>query len=223
MGLLLRLETVALQPDAHGATSVRLAVRLTPAGIRGFAPRYAAFLQKYATPIRTSVVVADPGGVAWWSLEAADNLWSVRLRVRGGSLVPLDGPADRRLPSRLRATGDFATQMGRFGVGAKRIAVDVELNAHGGDRVIPARFHEEPDWDMPSRRPVPRPASNHPVEEPVKVRWARQGPGGWTIFVGRDRARVRDTWTAWLAGMTSTRESLPQQPAPKPMPTRFDG
>ena len=37
-GLLFRLETVSLQPDAQGATSVHLAVRLTPAGIGGFAP-----------------------------------------------------------------------------------------------------------------------------------------------------------------------------------------
>ena len=47
-GQLLRIEKLTLQPDAHGATSVHLAVRLTPVGIGGFAPRYAAFLEKYA-------------------------------------------------------------------------------------------------------------------------------------------------------------------------------
>jgi hypothetical protein len=208
VGLLLRLETVGLQPDAHGATSVHLAVRLTPAGIRDFAPRYAAFLQKYATPIRTSVIVADPGGVAWWSLEAADNLWSVRLRVRGGSLVPLDGPADRRIPSRLRAAGEFATQMGRFGVGAKRIAADVELTRTAGEKAISARFREEPDWQMPFLADLflGGPLS-YPFEGPgSELRWgAREEPGGGTIFVGRYRARVRETWILrWLAGMTST-------------------
>ena len=207
VGLLLRLETLALHRDAHGTTSVHLAVRLTPAGIGGFAPRYAAFLQKYATPIRTSVVVADPGGVAWWSLEAADNLWSVRLRVRGGSLVPLDGPADRRLPSRLRATGHFATQMGRFGVGAKRIAADVELTRTAGEKAISARFHEELDWQMPFLADLflGGPLS-YPFEEAgSEVRWgAREEPGGGMIFIGRYRVRVRETWILrWLAGMTS--------------------
>jgi hypothetical protein len=207
MGLLLRLEALALQTDARGATSVHLAVRLTPAGIRGFAPRYAAFLEKYATPIRTSVVVADPGGVAWWSLEAADNLWSVRLRVRDGSLVPLDGPADRRLPSRLRATGDFATRMGRFGVGAKRIAADVELTRTAGEKAISARFHEEPEWAMPFLADVflGGPLS-YPFEGPgSEVRWgALEAPGGTTLFVGRYRARVRETWILrWLGGLAN--------------------
>jgi hypothetical protein len=198
---------VAPQLDAHGATSVRLAVRLTPAGIRGFAPRYAAFLEKYATPIRTSFVVADPGGVAWWRLEAAGNLWSVHLRVRDGSLVPLDGSADRRLPSRLRATGDYATRMGRFGVGAKRIAADVELTRTAGEKAISARFREEPEWQMPFLADLflGGPLS-YPFEGPgSEVRWgAREAPGGTTLFVGRYRARVRETWILrWLGGLTN--------------------
>jgi hypothetical protein len=207
VGLLLHLESVALQRDSHGATSVRLAVRLTPAGIRGFDPRYAAFLEKYATPVRTSVVLSDPGGAAWWRLEAADNLWSVRLRVRDGSLVPLDGPADRRLPSRLRATGDFATRMGRFGVGAKRIAADVDLTRTAGEKAVSARFHEEPEWAMPFLADVflGGPLS-YPFEEPgSEVGWGtREAPGGRTLLVGRYRARVRETWILrWLGGLTN--------------------
>jgi hypothetical protein len=207
VGLLLRLEAVAPQLDAHGATSVRLAVRLTPAGIRGFAPRYAAFLEKYATPIRTSFVVADPGGVAWWRLEAAGNLWSVHLRVRDGSLVPLDGSTDRRLPSHLRATGDYATRMGRFGVGAKRIAADVELTRTAGEKAISARFREEPEWQMPFLADLflGGPLS-YPFEGPgSEVRWgAREAPGGTTLLVGRYRARVRETWILrWLGGLTN--------------------
>ncbi len=104
LGLIARLETLELLRHAQGATTVHLGVRLTPDGISGFAPRYAAFIRKYATPIRIRLVVADTAGVAWWSLEATDNLWMLRLRVRDGSLVPLDGPTDRRIPSRLRAS-----------------------------------------------------------------------------------------------------------------------
>ena len=206
-GLLLHLEAVTLQRDAHGATSVRLAVRLTPAGIRGFAPGYADFLGKYATPIRTSLVVSDPGGVAWWSLEAADNLWSVRLRVRDGSLVPLDGPADRRLPSRLRATGDYATRMGRFGVGAKRIVADVDLTRTAGEKAISVRFHEEPEWQMPFLADLFLGGPlRYPFEGPgSEVFWgARETPDARTLFVGRYRARVRETWILrWLGGLTT--------------------
>ena len=202
--LLLRIETLALQPDADGATAVHLAVRLTPAGIRGFAPRYSAFLEKYAGPIRTSVVVADPEGTTWWTLEAADNLWTVRLRLRDGSLVPLDGPADRRIPSRLRATGDYATRMGRFKVGAARVVADVALNRTPGEKGLSARFLEEPDWrlpflaetllDDPLRYPFDAPGS--------EIEWAAREASGGTLLTGLYRARVRETWILrWLGGM----------------------
>ena len=202
-GLLFRLETLTLQPDAHGATSVRLAVRLTPAGISGFAPRHAAFLEKYARPVRVSLVVADPEGVTWWTLEAADGLWTVRLRVRDGSLVPLEGLTDRRLPGRLRATADLSTRIGRFEVGARRLAADVALTRTPVEKGLSARFLEEPDWrlpflvetflDSPLHYPFDTPGSEIELT-------ARETPGG-NLLVRRYRARVRETWILrWLGG-----------------------
>ena len=207
IGLLLHLETLELRKDADGATSVRLGVRLAPAGIRGFAPRYAAFLEKYVTPVRTSAVLSDAAGARWWSAEGAGNLWSARLRVRDGSLVPLEGPLDRRLPSRLRATGAFATRMGRWGVGAKGLAADVDLTRTGGEKAMTVRFREEPEWEMPFLVDLflGGPLS-YPFEGPgSEVRFgAREAPGGGTALVGHYRARVRETWIIrWLGGMTS--------------------
>ncbi len=202
-GLLLRLETLALQPDAYGAMSVRLAVRLTPAGISGFAPRHAAFLERYAKPVRVSLAVADPEGATWWTLDAADGLWTVRLRVRDGSLVPLEGPADRRLPGRLRATGDLSTRIGRFLVGAERVAADVALERTPAAKGFSVRFLKEPDWrlpflvetflDSPLRYPFEVPGSEFDVT-------VRETPGG-NLLVRRYRARVRETWILrWLGG-----------------------
>ncbi len=202
-GLLFRLETLSLQPDAQGATSVRLAVRLTPAGISGFAPRHAAFLEKYAKPVKVSLIVADPAGVTWWTLEAADGLWTVRLRIRDGSLVPLEGQADRGLPERLRARADAATRIGRFEVGAQRLAADVTLTRTPGLKGFSARLLEEPDWrlpflvetflDSPLRYPFETPGSD--------VEWAvRETPDG-NFLTRRYRARVRETWILrWLGG-----------------------
>jgi len=204
VGLLLRIERLALRHDAERATSVELAVRLDPAGIRGFAPRCSAFLQRYATPIRASVAVADAEGATWWTLAAADNLWTVRLRVRDGSLVPLAGPADRRLPGALRATADFSTYMGRFKVGERGLAVGLALARTATDKSLTARFLEEPDWDLPFlvetllhsplRYPFERPGS----EVTVGVRGTPAG----TLFTGVYRARVRENWILrWLGGM----------------------
>ena len=202
-GQLLRVEKLTLQPDAHGATSVHLAVRLTPVGIGGFAPRYAAFLEKYAKPVRVSLVVADPEGGTWWTLEAADGLWTIRLRVRDGSLVPFAGRADRRLPGRLRATADVLTRIGWFEVGARRVAADVTLTRTPGEKSFSARFLEEPDWRLPFLVETFLDSPLHyPFETPgSEVEWAaRETPGG-NLLVRRYRARVRETWILrWLGG-----------------------
>jgi hypothetical protein len=204
LGLLLRLETLALQRDAHGATSVHLAVRLTPAGIGAFAPRYSAYLEKYARPMRGVLSVADPEGAAWWTLEVADHLWTVRLRLRDGSLVPLEGPAERRLPGRLRATADYVTRMGRFEVGARRIAADLELTRAPGEKGLCARFLQEPDWRLPflAETLLDDPL-RYPFEAPgSEIAWAARDASGGTVLTGLYRARVRETWILrWLGGM----------------------
>jgi hypothetical protein len=203
---LFRIETLALARDAGGATAVRLAVRLTPAGLRPFAPRYAVFLEKYATPMRVKAIVADASGAEWGTLEAADNLWSVGLRVRDGRLVPLAGPADRGVPGRLRLTGDYATKMGRFGVGVGGLAADVELTRAPGEKGFVARFRQQPDWRLPFLvEPLLGGALHYPFEGPgSEAGWAaREGPGG-LLLVRRFRVRVGENWVVrWLGGMTS--------------------
>jgi hypothetical protein len=206
LGLLLRIETLELRPDGHGATSMRLAVRLTPAGIRGFAPRYSAFLEKYAGPMQGSLVVTDAGGAAWWTLEAADDLWTLRLRLRDGSLVPLEGPADRRLPSRLRASADYVTRMGRFKVGARRIGMDLAVTRTPGVKGLAVRFLEEPDWQLPflAETLLDDPL-HYPFEAPgSEIEWAARETSRGTLLTGLYRTRVRETWILrWLGGMTS--------------------
>ncbi|HSD28844.1 MAG TPA: hypothetical protein VLL75_16200 [Vicinamibacteria bacterium] len=204
LGLLIRLETLVHSRGSDGATSVCLAVRLTPAGIRGFAPRYAAFLEKYATPIRTSLTVADAEGGTWWTLTAADNRWTLRLRLREGSLVPLEGPPDRRLPGRLRATADFATRMGRFEIGAQRIVSELALTRTSAEKGLSARFLKEPDWRLPFLvETVLHSPLRYPFEAPgSEMAWAAQETPGGTLLTGLYRARVRETWILrWLGGM----------------------
>ena len=208
LGLILRLEALALQRDAHDATAVRLAVRLTPDGIQAVAPRYAAYIRKYATPIRMRLLVADPAGATWWSLEGSENLWTLRLRVRDGSLVPLDGPADRRVPPLLRATIDYRTRMGRFQVGASRLVAEVALTRTGVEKGFTARFLQEPDWQLPF---LVEPLLHGPLRFPFEdsgseAGWAaREVPEGGTHLVRHYRARMRETWILrWLGGMTSS-------------------
>ena len=154
------------------------------------------------------LVVADAAGATWWTLEASDNLWTLRLRLRDGNLVPLEGPADRRVPSLLRATIDYSTRMGRFKVGAARLVAEVTLARTAAEKGFLARFLEEPDWDLPFLvEPLLRGPLRFPFEGPgSEAGWAaRETPEGGTRLVRHYRARVRETWILrWLGGMTGT-------------------
>jgi hypothetical protein len=205
IGLLLRIERLALSRGANGATLVELGVRVTPSGIRGVAPHFATYLDRYFTPMRTSVTVADADGVPWWTVNGADNLWTTRLRLRDGSLVPLDGPPERRLPGALRATADFATRMGRFTVGARGLVVQLALTRTAKEKGLSARFLEEPQWELPFLvETVLHSPLRYPFEPPgseVGLALREISPG--TVFAGLYRTRVRENWILrWLGGMT---------------------
>ena len=154
------------------------------------------------------LLVADPAGATWWSLDVSENLWTLRLRLRDGSLVPLEGPADRRVPPLLSATIDYSTRMGRFQVGASRLVGEVALTRTGVEKGFSARFLRAPDWQLPF---LVEPLLNGPLRFPFEgpgseTGWAaRETPEGGTRFVRHYRARVRETWILrWLGGMTST-------------------
>ena len=206
LGLALALETLALTPDPQGAVGLRVAVRLTPAGLKATAPRYAAFLEKYLTPIRTRVAAADGLGATWWTIEGERNLWTLRLRVRDGSLVPLEGDAQRRAPDSLRVTIDYSTRMGRFSIAAKDLVADVALVRTPVEKGFHASFRKKPDWDLPFLvEPLLGAPLSYPFEGPGSEVgwWALETPSG-TRIVRDYRARLGENWVLrWLGGMTN--------------------
>ena len=115
---LVHLETLELSQSPRRPGLVGLRIR--PDGIRGIAPRYAAFLDEYMAPVKASLTVADVTGASWWTTSLAEGLWSIGLRVRDGRLAPLEGPPDRRLPQRLRASFSYSTRAGILTVGVER-------------------------------------------------------------------------------------------------------
>ncbi len=209
LGRLLRLERLLPARDRDGATRVELAVRLTPDGLAAVAPRYAAFLRRYASPMKLHAVASDPdlAGGRWWTLDASDNLWLLKLRTRGGSLAPLEGAADRGIPSRLRLTIDYETKMGLFHVGVRGLVADVELTRTPLEKGFVARFLREPDWQLPFLvAPLLRGSLRHPFEQDGSEAgwWAREQPGRTTLLVREYRARVRESWLLrWMGGLTN--------------------
>jgi hypothetical protein len=206
LGQLLALDQLAASRDAQGATRLTVALRLAPAGLRASAPRYASFVERYIVPIRSRLVVADATGATWWTLEGERGVWTLRLRVRAGSLVPLEGDAERRLPGELHATLDYATRMGRYGIAARGLEADVALTRTPLEKGFVARFRKEPDWELPflAETFLGGPL-RFPFEWPgSEAGWgAREMPGG-TQFFRHFRVRVRETFVLrWLGGMTN--------------------
>ncbi len=206
LGQLLSIAELVLEPDGHGATSLRLAVRLDPARLRSAAPRYAAFLDKYLGPIRTRAVATDATGATWWTLEGERNLWTLRLRARGGSLVPLEGDALRRIPERLRVTADYSTRMGRFEIAARGLVAEVALIRTTGEKGFVAHFRQKPDWQLPF---LVESLLGGPLQFPFdgpgsEAGWSAQETPSGTRLVRHYRARVAETFVLrWLGGMTS--------------------
>lgn len=206
LALLLRLEGLELVRDAHGATSVRLAVRVAPDGLRASAPRFAAFVDRYLAPMRTRASLADGSGATWWALEGAESLWTLQLRIRGGSLVPLAGDAERRMPESLQVTGDYATRMGRFAIAARHLVAEVALTRTPLEKGFVLRFREEPDWELPFLVESLLGAPLHYPFEGVgsEAGWAARATPAGTRLERHYRARVGENFILrWLGGMTN--------------------
>jgi hypothetical protein len=157
--------------------------------------------------MQLNAVARDGSGRAWWTLEARQSLWTLRLRVLGGSLVPLQGPADARVPAELRVTTDYETRMGRFRVGARGLLAEVALVRTPAEKGFVARFLSEPEWVLPFLvEPLLHGPLRHPFEAPGSEAGfsAREPYGGSTRLVRHFRARVRESFVVrWLGGLTS--------------------
>jgi hypothetical protein len=202
------LETLDLTPQADGGTAIAFGVRLRPERIRPTSPRYAAFLEKHAAPMRMAAIAKDALGATWWTVELEKLLWTFRLRVRDGSLVPLDGPAARRIPDQLRVTMDYSTKVGFFTIGVRDLVADVTLVRRPDEKGYRTHFQQEPEWRLPFIvKPFLRSSLRYPFE----------GSGSWSSFAVRGSTdgptklvrdlgtRVRESWIVkWLGGASNT-------------------
>jgi hypothetical protein len=182
-------------------------VRLAPEGLGSGAPRLADFVRRYFGPMKLHAVAADAGGRAWWMLDGHDGLWTLRLRLRDGALVPLSGSAGARVPDELAVTVGYETRMGRFRVGVRRLVSTVSLVRTPAEKGFVARFLQEPEWDLPFLvEPVLHGSLAQPFEAPGSEAgfWAREESPGGTLLVRRFRARVRESFVLrWLGGLTN--------------------
>jgi hypothetical protein len=198
------LEALELRSEDGGATAVALVIRLKPDQIRATMPRYARFLEKHAAPMRWTATLSDTSGTPWWTARFEELGWTIRFRVREGSLVPLEGTADQRLPSELRLTFDYSTKAGLFTFGVRKLIADVTLTRLPGEKGYVARFRREPEWRLPFLiKPFLRSSLRYPFEGPgsssaFSLREQTDGP---TELVREFDTRVRESWIVkWIGG-----------------------
>ena len=197
---------LSLSSEAGRALRVELALRLQPERLTPEAPKYAAYVARYSRGLRLAITALVPDGRPLWTATIEDTVWRLRLRVREGSLVPLDGPPHHQ-GGRLRAMVDYSFKSGMFRVGVSRLVVDVDPAPSPGRLALAARFVEQPDWQLPFLiKPFMRGSLLYPFEGPgsefnVSV---RPEPGRGSLLVSDSRVRIRESWIVrWLSGFAA--------------------
>lgn len=162
LGRLFSLDTLRTIPDADGATTIVLGIRLKPDSIKRTLPDFAAYLDKYVTPSRYHIQLTDSRGSRWFDLRGRDNLLQMRFRTKGGHFMPLEG-GTRSIPDTLRMKVDFTTRILLFNVGVANMQGEFVNIESDRERGWAMRFRKEPDWKLPPavrffiRSPLKRP------------------------------------------------------------------
>jgi len=206
LGRLYDLEALAVSPEADGTARVEMAIRQRPDRLKAEAPKFAAYLARRSAGLRFRAVATIPDGRALWSLETEDDRSRLRLRIRDGHLVPLEGTSSDPA-GRLRVTVDYSFKAGLFRVGLKGLVADVEP-AGGADLEVTARFVEQPDWRIPFLvEPFVLGSLRYPFEAPGSSfsLAMRQDDERGSLLVSDSRLQVRESWIIrWLGGISST-------------------
>jgi hypothetical protein len=168
-------------------------------------PRLAAYLRRRAEGLRMTMAAHGDDGRTLWVAEANEAAWRVRLRVRDGALVPLDGPP-ARAPGKVRVTINYSFKAGLVRAGVRGLVAEVEPTAEAGERGFTARFVEQPDWQLPFLvEPLLRSSLRYPFEgNGSEFEVALRPESGRTELVGDSRLRLRESWIVrWLGGFTT--------------------
>jgi hypothetical protein len=205
-GRLFDLETLALAPQADGTVRIDAVLRLRPERLKPEAPKFAAYVARYSRGLRLAATASASDGRALWSAEIEDAVWRLRLRVRDGALVTLEGPPAHAGPE-LRLVLDYSYKVGLFRVGVRGLPARLASSGTAGELGFVARLVEQPDWQLPFViEPFMRGSLRYPFEgegsEFSLVLRAEEGPR--TLLVSDSRTRIRESWIVrWLGGSAS--------------------
>lgn len=195
LGRLFSLDTLRTIPDAEGATTIVLGIRLKPDSIRRTFPDFAAYLEKYISPSRYRLQLTDSRGAKWFDVRGRDNLLQMRFRTRGGHFMPLEGGV-RTIPDSLQIKVDLTTRILFFNVGVANMEGEFHNVESERERGWLMRFRKEPEWKLPPavrffiKSPLRRPFQGNGTSYRISL---RDTPGGQTILNHRSAMVVQES------------------------------
>lgn len=195
LGRLFTIDTLRVTPDAEGASTFDIAIRLTPDILKATMPHYAAYIDKYISKGKYHITLTDKSGVHWFDAWAANYYMHVKVRSKDGHFMPIEGGI-RSMPQELTIQLDMSMKIALFTVGWSEMIGDFELIDTPHERGWQMRFAKEPNWHLPPtvgtllKSPLRRPFLGQGI--PVRIS-VRDNPGSQTILNRRGSLVVQES------------------------------
>ncbi len=174
---LMSVDSLATTTFADGSSLLAMRIAIHPDRVRSVYPDFAAYMKKYVTPTRYTLVVEDYAGRPYATIAQHQDTVRVRLRTRDGILQPLAGPGLSAPADSLRLRADFSAKAMMFRVRAENILGDIVPVRARNERGWMIRWRHEPKWRFPL-------AVDHLMRASLRRPFA--GEGMWMRVVARD-------------------------------------
>jgi hypothetical protein len=195
LGRLFTIDTLRVTPDAEGATTFDIAIRLTPDILKATMPHYASYIDKYISKGKYHITLTDKSGAHWFDAAAANYYMHFKVRSKNGHFMPIEGGI-RSMPEDLTIQLDMSMKIALFTVGWTDMIGDFQLIDTPHERGWQMRFAKEPNWHLPPtvgtllKSPLRRPFLGQGI--PVRIS-VRDNPGSQTILNRRGSLVVQES------------------------------
>lgn len=195
LGRLLHLDTLISVKDSYGGNTTYIKSRIVPGELKKAFPKFAAYMDKYITPMKIRLVLSDQRGAKWADVSLSSNYLVVKLRSHDGKLAPLEG-ALRPIPDSLYLDADFVTKVKIFTAGFNGLHGDFVISQTAHERSWSMIFRKEPDWVLPIgvqtliKTPLRRPFQKGGTRFIMGI---SDNPGGQTLIWRRATSTVQES------------------------------
>ncbi|MDB4907816.1 MAG: hypothetical protein JWO05_2600 [Gemmatimonadetes bacterium] len=179
--MLFSLDSVRPVLLADGSTQSSLLIRLHPDRMRARFPDYGDYLTKYLASTTYHISVTDRAGAQYLEAIAQGKALRIRVRTKGGEMLPLGG-GTRVRPDSLLLTLDLSTKVRMFTLGLRKLVMDFTVGRSAHERSWTFVAHTDPEWDLPFvterllRSPLRRPFQGAGSQFRLAVRDSVNGP-----------------------------------------------